>query len=765
MTTRNRHYLLDLIEEEGYLSESLLTHIEDYTRSFKDQRVSRVVKDNEIEPILNAIKDLHSYDNFHKGRVWSYLESLVSKKISLKELPKKRRDLVYQLLSSVLEKKNIGIISGSLSYEELFELSQLFQSNSILPQMIESRLSECESDEEYVSILSSYPTELIDKLVSLSDKIFSYNSILSTQSTELNSIQLNSTHSECINGEGGGGYTLTGDIHRVYTKRGGGYSSGSPLFTNIMSISMKNRENIAHLLNSLRIFIESEKVIVGSSRIILSKITDLLIHLYLSRSEEGWIPISREFIDFNKLSLLTSSKIISHKTGEINSSLYVLKDLGLVNIRNYSIEKKESRTLKLTNLALSILGVASMEISRVSTKTLELIPGELNEDTQDWEYYSGDFIPNVKLIDSVLRSFKPIKVNMNEYIEKMKLENPLLGKSVLEYKEFVLTNLTDIETGLLPIDLNSVANFYRDIDLLTSGHNIKVDKKGNRVIRTSFVLGSTGRLFARNSVQGITRVSKSYVHEGRYNYDIPNSQIRVLIEELEKVRDKFWDKFSEFEKTVCSAGLEHLIKYRDDILDKESIANSLSISVDDWKKCLYTLVFGGPLSASPETSIGSIMIKYAYTPGFKSSKLHSELEKFKKPINIWMKYCQSYYLKQELSVEQEIELLESSRVVAKSEDIVASEWCYNGVVFLKKDSEIFSDPKKLSAFILQGRESSFIYYIMIFDSSMIGTLSYEFDGIVTSKPIPEKYINYAREKSGFTTGQVLVKGFDKSLED
>ena len=163
MTTRNRHYLLDLIEEEGYLSESLLTHIENYTRSFKDQRVSRVIKDNEIEPILNAIKDLRSYDNFHKGRVWSYLESLVSRRIALKEFPKKKRDLVYQLLSSVLERKNIGIISGSLSYDELFELSQLFQSKSLLPQMIESELSECESDEEYLSILRSYPSELIDK--------------------------------------------------------------------------------------------------------------------------------------------------------------------------------------------------------------------------------------------------------------------------------------------------------------------------------------------------------------------------------------------------------------------------------------------------------------------------------------------------------------------------------------------------------------------------------------------------------------------------
>ena len=121
----------------------------------------------------------------------------------------------------------------------------------------------------------------------------------------------------------------------------------------------------------------------------------------------------------------------------------------------------------------------------------------------------------------------------------------------------------------------------------------------------------------------------------------------------------------------------------------------------------------------------------------------------------------------ELSPEQEVELRSSVNAIGGDSDSIRFEdYCYNGIVFLNKYSSIFADSKKLSSFTLQGIESSFIFHLSIALADVnIEVISYEFDGIVTSKPIPDKYINYAREKSGFTTGQVLVKGFDKSLED
>lgn len=756
MTTINRHYLLDLVEEERYLSESILLQIEEYTKSFKNIPVSDSIREKEIIPLLRLLKECRSYDDFHKGRVWAYLESVKNKKpIELFTVSDHRkRQRVFQLLSSVLEKKNIGIVSGSIPYEELKETGELFISHSISPSELIAKLDEVEYDmiEDIHSVFNSYPTELIDKLITLSDRVFSYSSILdSTQSTQ-------STVSHSM-------YDIS-SIDMIYTgiyQQGGGVGYVNATFYENMS----KIERIIEILSKIEVFLQSEKVILGN-RLFLEKSTSFLIHLSKSNSEDGWIPVSRNFLAHNGLESLTSTQLVNRKSQEVNSSLYVLKGIGLIEVRGYSAKSNKSREVKLTNLGLAITGILSMEIKRPKMRELEFTSGDINEDIQDWKFYSDRFIPNTGLLRKVIASFSSAKIHLPSYISEMKSINPILDLSCEDYKIFVLGNLEQIENRVIPIDIKSIANFHRDIDLLTTGHNLKQNSKTREwEIRSTFTLGSTGRLFARNGVQGITKISKFVVHKGRFNYDIPNSQIRVLVQELEKVKTRFWDEFNETEKQYCEEGLKHLIEYRDGDLKKKDIARNLCISVDDWKKCLYTLVFGGPLSASPETSIGSIVNKYRYVPGFKSSKLFKELDKFKRPINIWLNYCQRFYMEYELTAEQEVDfkysLIEMGADPSKYDP---NDYCYNGIIFLSKYSDIFADSKRLSSFILQGIESSFIFRLSIALVDVgIEVISYEFDGIVTSKPIPEKYINYAREKSGFTTGQVLVKGFDKSLED
>ena len=765
MTTRNRHYLLDLVEEERYLSESILLQIEEYTKSFKNIPVSDSIREKEIIPLLGLLKECRSYDDFHKGRVWAYLESVKNKKpIDLFTVSESKRGSVYQLLSLVLEKKNIGIISGSFSYGELKEIEELFISNSISPSELTNLLEDVDYDMEVDihSIFTSYPSKLIDRLITLSDKIFSYSSIFDstdTQSTQLT--QLNSTDS--IDSHSVNGITDITKYIQGYTQKGGGVYRVNATFDENMSKIEKIRE----VLSKIEIFLQSEKVIIGT-RFFTEKTTSLLIHLSKSNSEDGWVPISKNFLIHNKLDSLTSAQIVNRKNQESNSSLHVLKELGLIKIRGYDVNSGKSREVKLTNLGLAIAGILSMGIKRPKMRELEFSPGDINEDIQDWKFYSDRFIPNTGLLRKVIASFSSAKIHLPSYIFEMKSINPILDLSCEDYKIFVLENLEQIENRVIPIDIKSIANFHRDIDLLTTGHNLKQNSKTREwEIRSTFTLGSTGRLFARNGVQGITKISKFVVHKGRFNYDIPNSQIRVLVQELEKVKIRFWDEFNETEKQYCEEGLKHLIEYRDGDLKKKDIARNLCISVDDWKKCLYTLVFGGPLSASPETSIGSIVNKYRYVPGFKSSKLFKELDKFKRPINIWLKYCQRFYMEYELTAEQEVDfkysLIEMGADPSKYDP---NDYCYNGIIFLNKYSDIFADSKRLSSFILQGIESSFIFRLSIALVDVgIEVISYEFDGIVTSKPIPEKYLNYAREKSGFTTGQVLVKDFTKSLED
>lgn len=758
-------YLLDIVTEKQYLNKDLLDEIERYTSSFNGIPVSKSIRENEVDPLINLIKKTRSYDNFHKGRILSYLYTLKSRTVTLiKEQSKTKRLSVFNLLKSVLEKKHIGIVSNCLKNEDLVELDKLFNRFDISPEELQSELCNSESEEQFYSITDSLSSELTNKLKSLSENIFIYDSQYSecsidSELTQFNST-LDSTPSQSVNPDTR--YIPDIDIYMIYTYKSTPVGKISPNFSEFIEKMSK----LLKLLSYLITYRSSEKIVFSSS-FFLSKLTQLLIHISKSKNEDDWIPISKVFLDLNGLSILFECSSVTKSSSSTNSSLYVLRDIGLIDIRKYDSEKGLSRKVKLTNLGLAITGILSVGIKRTRMKIVEVVPGLINEEIQDWKYYDGEFTPNTVFLTRVLGTISDMKYNVPSYIKKMKALNPILDKTDEEYSDFVLDNLEQIEEGVLPIDIKSISNFHRDVDLLTTGHYIKKDKNGNYQQRQSFTVSSTGRMFSSYGYQGATKITKSVIHEGKFNYDIPNSQIRVLVQELEKVKVRFWDEFNETEKQYCEDGLKHLIEYRDGDLKKDDIARNLRISVDDWKKCLYTLVFGGPLSSHPETSIGSITSKYAFTPGFKSSKLYKELDKFKRPITIWLKYCQRYYMEYELSPEQEVELRSSvNMIVGDSDSIKFEDYCYNGIVFLNKYSSIFADPKKLSSFILQGIESSFIFHLSIALADVgIEIVSYEFDGIVTSKPIPEKYINYAREKSGFTTGQVLVKDFTKSLED
>ena len=68
------------------------------------------------------------------------------------------------------------------------------------------------------------------------------------------------------------------------------------------------------------------------------------------------------------------------------------------------------------------------------------------------------------------------------------------------------------------------------------------------------------------------------------------------------------------------------------------------------------------------------------------------------------------------------------------------------------------DTKRMSAFFLQGLESRFIYELsFLLPKSYV--ISYEYDGIVTNKPIKPLVIQEARNRSGFLEGDVIVKEF------
>ena len=740
---KSANQILLEITNNKYLSINLMRDIEEYTESFKNTVVSDEIRKRDLIPLLSSIKEIQSEDNFFKGRIYAYIEKLINRGVKLKSESEQKTREVSTLLQEVMKIKKVEIVRG-FNYQGITAI-QLLDSKMNLSKI----LSELKNN-DYTSMISNH-----DDWLNLNDFLTQVDFLTDihsqSDSTLSNKLSLYSTP-ESVGGSGD-----IGEEEGIYQE--GAYSSVLDPFFKSFSEKLSKIEYLVSVLNQVKFakFIVTD---TSESSRFWNKVTKLLIHISKSYSDnDDWIPISKEFLRRSNLQSLISAKIVNTETGEMNSTLYVLSSLGLVEIKSYDRIKGLSRELKLTKLGLAITGLLSLEITRIKGTPVEEQPGDLSAEAQDWNFYSDEFIPEISLITKTLKSLSRPKVHLSSYIADMKELNPILAITKDEYCNLVLENVREIEEGTIQIDFKGINNFHKDLYLLTTGKNVKRDKNGNWYPDNTFTLSYTGRLFSRYGVQGLTKISKSVVHEGKYNYDIANSQIAVLLLMIENIYLKFSYQWTKEELDDYS-NIKTLIDYHTGKLTKEGISEEIGLSVEDWKKCLYTLVFGGSFSNSAKTSIGVVIQNNLSNPNFSEEKLKLWLEKFRKPIKLWLKYCQRYALFEELN-EYEVDLLKSSfKHFFKDEVCDPDEWCFNGVIFLNKSSRIFQEPAKLSAYFLQGTESAFIYQVMTDSrSKQLKPLSYEFDGLVVQNEIPSEVIVEARKKSKFLNASVKVKSF------
>jgi hypothetical protein len=283
-------------------------------------------------------------------------------------------------------------------------------------------------------------------------------------------------------------------------------------------------------------------------------------------------------------------------------------------------------------------------------------------------------------------------------------------------------------------------------------------QKGIVTFGTSYRLSYTGRLNERYGFQGLTRINKSLVHGDRFNYDISSSQLRVLLIYLDKIYECFKDTLSESELYSYNS-LRIIEEYINNSDAKKYYAKQAGVSVDDWKKCLYALVFGGKISEY-HSAIGEIIQhNEIFNSNFRKEILLVNLQRFKLPIQLLYSKIVEYSKTTKLSVVEKSSLKRSINLIEYNNETELDNFIYNGVNFIDKDSELANNSTSLVAYYLQGTESAFIYHLidLVADSNII--FSYEFDGLVVNMEIPEEIIQLARERSGFLTAVVVHKPF------
>ena len=492
--------------------------------------------------------------------------------------------------------------------------------------------------------------------------------------------------------------------------------------------------------------------------VLASKITGLLIHLHYSGGKD--IPLPRVFLERAGYERLTSLKSVSlNREEEVNhSSLYVLEYLGFITITPYS--EDTCREYSLTPLGEAVVaGLALFYKGKLPVKELILLPGDLTSTHKDYDYYiiKEGFIPDTEIIDTFLTNLDKTTINLTSYVNGFKEICPSLNLSKEAYVELVIDHF--INNDEYTNDFTNLCDFDRDINLICTGYKLTKFTKGkNKHVHISYRnvwrLAYTGRLFQRYGSQGISKKSKTIVHKDYINYDIPNSQLMVLVQFIEDITNKYSSEYTT-EDWSDHSRLMYLKEYIKDPSVREEIIKNSGVSKEQWKKVVYSLVFGANVNnLHKRTSLGSIIFLNSNNPYFNKDEFILALTKMWKPIRLWLKYVQRYVQDFELTPLQESRLLN----INPSLSGYTNQFVYNGLVFVNKNSEKFLNKAKASSFFLQGLETSFI--LKLSELLPTHTISYEFDGLVTDKPIHEELLEEARRLSGFRYGTVIIKPFE-----
>lgn len=233
----------------------------------------------------------------------------------------------------------------------------------------------------------------------------------------------------------------------------------------------------------------------------------------------------------------------------------------------------------------------------------------------------------------------------------------------------------------------------------------------------------TGRYNSSNFHAGLPKEIKAYAYKGYYNYDMSDAHVQVLRNILAYIKNNV--PVEKFNKDATEA-----IKLIDIDLEKgkEAISAKLGVEVGDYKKMKYTLLNGGDLSKSLCPTRQELVIKY----GRKRTK--KIVRKFNK-----LEIAKAFKLVPDLLIAYHFVMEDK-----EFRNNITSHEVYEKV-------EGGFTIKRLTAYYLQGGESEFIYRLMreCMDSG-IQVVAYEYDGIVTDKPIPDSIVAKVNQDMGVT---------------
>ena len=430
-----------------------------------------------------------------------------------------------------------------------------------------------------------------------------------------------------------------------------------------------------------------------------------------------------------------------------NASWRTLEEAELIEVTDYSIALHKSREFKvLDNLILTFMKLGQVEPEeRIKADKYNLFNNKKDNkaqvsrtvDDNDNEY--SDLVRDaVKIIKESLFNMTEIKKHIAKLEANMEQAKASYGKSSKQYKTAFSQYKAD-ETWFYSI-LNQGA-------IQISEHLWSY--------QPAYLVKMSGRIYAIVGLQCCSREMKAAAYTGideLRNYDLKSSQISGLQQQFE----------------IAGLDTTWLEAYRNDPQSKKKFAAAIGISVDCWKSCLCSLLFGASLpkadkrtdrrvkkAKEKDNPIESAILGYLYEEADRDeAKTFEYLKKFNKVVaplktelDKWHEWLIKVWVPKAGRLGRGCIYLENAAGVK-----------FNYTQEAKNNPE-WKLKARMAAFVLQGVESAFIHALtiesLIYSFKVIGN---EHDGLLTiGKVEEEEAVLKAAKRSGLKYCQLEEK--------
>jgi hypothetical protein len=414
-----------------------------------------------------------------------------------------------------------------------------------------------------------------------------------------------------------------------------------------------------------------------------------------------------------------------------------LRNAGLIEVQGYDKDRQLCRYFKVNSTALDIYFNNHPGDMR-SVEQVNLITGQSSKKRNKSILRDSNNNPAPELIVNAIKSINFCLFNNTEVQAHLNQLKDFMDSAALEYQRSDTLSNKKI--------LNKATSRYR-VDRHCAD-TIQIDAVTVEDFRHSYIpayrVARTGRIYEiGGGLLSCTREMKMAGFQNIdeiYNYDLKSSQAYGLKQQLEAINvETTW-----------------LTEYLNNPNAKKEYATLLGISVDCWKRCLYSIFFGANIQrAVKKGAIYDCFLHETADPNKALTlyiKLLDTIQPLKRSILKWHKWLRTEYLTKASYQARGEKYITNSTGKKLSVTQVEKE------AKSKKDRSLVT--RRIASFVLQGSEAAFIYHLMILGEAYgYQVLSNQHDGLITIGKVSQEAIDIASTNSGFKYPFLDIKSF------